>query len=145
MISGHIKHLLNMALISSTITPYTPLCADFLRSIRKTSKKRFERSWRPEELYLVSDWYLQIVIETKKDGKPRFCVYYRALNSQMRPYSWPLPKLEEIFDDLQGRMVFTAIKSFLGTCRSVLLTSARRGPRLYASWERFSWKLFRSG
>ena len=41
-----------------------------------------------------------IVIASKKDGKPKFCVYYRTLNRKMKADRWPLPKIEKIFDVL---------------------------------------------
>lgn len=54
-----------------------------------------------------SAWSFPVVIATKKDGRPRFCVNYRQLNRVMKPDRWPLPKIEEIFDDLRGSKVFT--------------------------------------
>lgn len=39
-----------------------------------------------------------VVIATKKDGKPRFCVEYRVPNQRMKPDRFSLPKIQEIFD-----------------------------------------------
>ena len=57
----------------------------------------------------VSAWSFPIVIVTMKDGKSQFCVDYRALNRKMKADRWPLPKIEEIFDDLEGSTVFTTL------------------------------------
>lgn len=54
------------------------------------------------------------MIASKKDGKPRFFVDYRSLNRVMKADRWPLPKIEELFDDLQGSAVFTALDLFSG-------------------------------
>lgn len=62
----------------------------------------------------VSAWSFPVVIATKKDGKPRFCVDYRLLNKVMKADKWPLPKMEEIFDDLEGNKVFTTLDLFSG-------------------------------
>ena len=62
----------------------------------------------------ISAWSFPIVIASKKDGKPRFCVDYRTLNRRMKADRWPLPKNEEIFDDLEGSSVFTTLDLFSG-------------------------------
>lgn len=50
-----------------------------------------------------SSWSFPVVIASKKDGKPLICVEHRALNQAMKPDWWPLPKVQEIYDDLDGR------------------------------------------
>ena len=62
----------------------------------------------------VSAWSFPIVIASKKDGKPRFCVDYRTLNRRMKADRWPLLKIEEIFDDLEGSAIFTTLELFSG-------------------------------
>ena len=62
----------------------------------------------------ASAWSFPVVIVRKKDGKPRFCVDYRLLNRNMKPDKWPLPKIEEIFDDLEGGKVFSTLDLFSG-------------------------------
>ena len=62
----------------------------------------------------VSAWSFPVVIVQKKDGKPRFCVDYRTLNQKMKADRWPLPKIEEIFDDLKGSTHFTTLDLFSG-------------------------------
>ena len=61
-----------------------------------------------------SAWSFPVVIASKKDGTPRFCVDYRSLNRVMKADRWPLPRIEEIFDDLQGCSVFTTLDLFSG-------------------------------
>ena len=51
----------------------------------------------------VSSWSFPVLIASKKDGRPRLCVDYRALNKVMKAYRWPLPNIEALLDDLQGR------------------------------------------
>ena len=59
-------------------------------------------------------WSFPVVIATKKDGKLRFCVDYRALNRVMKADKWPLSKMEEVFDDFEGSKVFTTLDLFSG-------------------------------
>ena len=61
-----------------------------------------------------SAWTSPIVLATKKDRNPRFCIDFRKLNPVMTNGKWPIPCLEEIFDDLRGSSVFTALEIFQG-------------------------------
>ena len=61
-----------------------------------------------------SDWSFPVVIASKRDGSLRFCVDYRSLNKVMNADRWPLPHIEEIFDDLRGKTVFTTLDLFTG-------------------------------
>ena len=61
-----------------------------------------------------SAWSFPVVILSKKDGNPSFCVDYRTLNQRMKADRWPLPKIEEIFDDLEGSAYFTSLHLFSG-------------------------------
>lgn len=42
----------------------------------------------------ASAWSFLVVVETKKDVIPRFCVDYRVLNAIMKAERFPLPKIE---------------------------------------------------
>ena len=62
----------------------------------------------------ISAWSFPVVIVRKMDGTTRFYVDYRLLNSQMKPDKWPLPKVQEIYDDLEGSKVFSTLDLFSG-------------------------------
>lgn len=47
-----------------------------------------------------SSWSFLVVIYTNKDGNTRFCVDYHALNARMKAGPWPIPMIEDIFNDL---------------------------------------------
>ena len=61
-----------------------------------------------------SPWTSPVVIATKKDGFPRFCVDYRNLNSATHADRWPLPRVDEISYDMNGNRVFITIDLFQG-------------------------------
>lgn len=50
-----------------------------------------------------------VLFVKKKDGSMRMCVDYRALNKQTIKNSYPLPRIDELFDRLHGARVFSKI------------------------------------
>ena len=50
-----------------------------------------------------------ILFVKKKDGTMRMCVDYRALNNITIKNSYPLPRVDELFDRLQGAKYFSKI------------------------------------
>jgi deoxyuridine 5'-triphosphate nucleotidohydrolase len=54
-------------------------------------------------------WAFPIVLVTKKDGSIRFCVDYRRLNAITKRDAFPLPRIDEIFDALNGATWFSCV------------------------------------
>jgi len=48
----------------------------------------------------MSEWASNVVMVRKKDGTPRFCVDYRAVNLKTRKDAYPLPLISESLDAL---------------------------------------------
>ena len=49
-----------------------------------------------------SPWSSPILLVPKADGTTRFCVDYRKLNAITKKDAYPLPFIQDIFDDLSG-------------------------------------------
>ena len=45
----------------------------------------------------------------KKDGSMRLCIDYRELNKVTIRNQYPLPRIDDLFDQLQGAKVFSKI------------------------------------
>jgi len=54
-----------------------------------------------------SPWVANVVMVTKKDGNPRFCVDYRRLNDCTVKDFYPLPRIETCLDTLGGSKYFS--------------------------------------
>jgi hypothetical protein len=50
-----------------------------------------------------------MIFVPKKDDTQRFCVDYRALNEVTVSNKYPLPRIDDLFDELRGACVFSKI------------------------------------
>ena len=57
----------------------------------------------------VSPWGAPVLFAPKKDGGLRMCLDYRALNKLTVKNKCPIPRIDEIFDRLQGAQHFTSL------------------------------------
>ena len=57
----------------------------------------------------VSPWSSPVVMVKKKDGTQRFCVDYRALNSVTRGDTFPLPRIDDLLDQLGNSRFFSTL------------------------------------
>ena len=57
----------------------------------------------------VSPWSSPILLVPKKDGGTRFVVDYRRLNNLTRKDSYPLPRIDDTLDCLEGAQYFSAL------------------------------------
>ena len=56
-----------------------------------------------------SSWLAPIIIVPKGDGGKHWVIDYRALNKVTRKFTWPMPKVEDIFSKLNGAIYFTML------------------------------------
>jgi hypothetical protein len=57
----------------------------------------------------TSPWAAPLLFVEKKDGTRRMCIDYRALNEVTIKNKYPLPRIEDLFDQLRGASVFSKI------------------------------------
>ncbi|GJS53976.1 reverse transcriptase domain-containing protein [Tanacetum coccineum] len=57
----------------------------------------------------TSLWGAPVLFEKKKDGSFRVCIDYRELNKLTVKDRYPLPKIDDLFDQLQGSSVYSKI------------------------------------
>jgi hypothetical protein len=56
-----------------------------------------------------SPWASAIVLVKKKDGSIRFCIDYRVLNLKTKKDSYPLPRIDQCLEALQGAKYFCSL------------------------------------
>ncbi|KAG8498747.1 hypothetical protein CXB51_005165 [Gossypium anomalum] len=57
----------------------------------------------------VSPWGAPVLFVKKKDGTMRMCIDYRQLNKLTIKNKYPLPRIDDLFDQLRGASVFSKI------------------------------------
>ncbi|KAL4013991.1 hypothetical protein IC575_026176 [Cucumis melo] len=57
----------------------------------------------------VSPWEASVLFVKKKDGTLRLCIDYRQLNKVTIRNKYPLPRIDDLFDQLRGAVVFSKI------------------------------------
>ena len=57
----------------------------------------------------ASPWGASVLFVKKKDGAMRLCIDYRELNRVTMRNEYPLPRIDDLFDQLQRAQVFSKI------------------------------------
>ena len=55
----------------------------------------------------MSPWGAPVLFVKKKDGTMRLCIDYRKLNQVTVKNKYPLPRIDDLFDQLRGASVFS--------------------------------------
>jgi hypothetical protein len=77
-----------------------------LKELKKQLEDLVDRGFiRPS----VSPWGAPVLFVRKKDGSLRLCIDYRELNRVTIKNKYPLPRIDDLFDQLKGATVFSKI------------------------------------
>jgi transposase InsO family protein len=77
-----------------------------LRELKTQLEELLEKGFiRPS----TSPWGAPVLFVRKKDGTLRLCIDYRELNKVTVPNRYPLPRIDDLFDQLQGSQVYSKI------------------------------------
>jgi hypothetical protein len=86
-------------------TPFrmtTPELVELKEHIKELLEKGFIR-------LISSPWGAPVIFVPKKNGTQRLCVDYRALNEVTVKNKYPLPRIDDLFDQLYGVCAFYKI------------------------------------
>ncbi|XP_039134254.1 uncharacterized protein LOC120271646 [Dioscorea cayenensis subsp. rotundata] len=85
--------------------PYRMASAE-LKELKKQLEELLEKGFiRPS----VSPWGAPMLFVKKKDGTLQLCIDYRELNKVIVKNKYPLPRIDDLFDQLHGSQVFSKI------------------------------------
>ncbi|GJZ67953.1 hypothetical protein Tco_0631193 [Tanacetum coccineum] len=88
-----------------TRAPYR-LAPSELKELSDQLKELLEKGFiRPRS----SPWGEPVLFVKKKDGSFRMCIDYRELNKLTVKIGYPLPRIDDLFDQLQGSSVYSKI------------------------------------
>jgi hypothetical protein len=57
----------------------------------------------------VSPWGASVLFVKKKDGTLRLCINFRQLNKVIVKNTYPLPRIDDLFDQLKDDKIFSKI------------------------------------
>ena len=85
--------------------PYR-MAANHLAELKEQLEELLDKGYiRPSS----SPWGAPVIFVPKKDGTQRMCIDYCALNEVTIKNKYPLPRIEDLFDQLKGACVFSKI------------------------------------
>ncbi|KAL0325066.1 UNVERIFIED_CONTAM: Retrovirus-related Pol polyprotein from transposon [Sesamum radiatum] len=87
-----------------SITPYRMAPLE-LKELKKQLEELLDKGIRPS----ISPWGAPVLFVKKKDGSMRLCVDYRQLNRIIIKNKYPLPRIDDLLDQLKGATVFSKI------------------------------------
>ena len=86
-----------------SISPYR-MAPTELAELKKQLEDLLENQFiRPS----VSPWGAPVLLVKKKDGSSRLCIDYRQLNKLTIKNKYPLPRIDDLMDQLHGAVVFS--------------------------------------
>lgn len=84
-----------------------PELTEFKIQIQKLLDKNYVRPY-------VSPWGAPVLFARKKDGPLRLCIDYHQLNKLTIKNKYPLPRIDNLFDQVKGAKMFSKIDLRLG-------------------------------
>ena len=77
-----------------------------LNELKSQLKELIDKKYIPPS---VSPWGAPVIFVKKKDGTMRLCIDYRQLNKMTIKNRYPLPRIDDLFDQLHGATMFLKI------------------------------------
>ncbi|KAJ9515886.1 hypothetical protein QJQ45_016944 [Haematococcus lacustris] len=77
-----------------------------IEEMKKQVSALLEKGWIEPS---ASPWGAPVLFVQKKDGSLRMCIDYRALNKRTVRDRYPLPRIDDLLDQVRGKKVFSSL------------------------------------
>ena len=77
-----------------------------LKELKDQPKDLLHKGFIRPSIYL---WCAPVLFRKKKDESLRMCIIYRQLNKVTIKNKYPIPQIDDLFDQLQGESYFSKI------------------------------------
>ncbi|GKA89736.1 putative reverse transcriptase domain-containing protein, partial [Tanacetum coccineum] len=102
---GNVTRLNIISQVAVARAPYR-LAPSEMKELSEQLKELSDKGFiRPSS----SPWGAPVLFVKKKDGSFRICINYRELNTLTVKNRYPLPRIDDLFDQLQGSSVYSKI------------------------------------
>ena len=102
--------LTSMTIYTGTAIPVSQKPYPIAMKHYKWVKNEFEKVLTAKVIHSsCSSWSAPIIGVPKGDGGKHLVIDYRALNKVTRKFTWPMPKVEDIFSKLNGATYFITL------------------------------------
>ncbi|XP_047175538.1 uncharacterized protein LOC124842957 [Vigna umbellata] len=88
-----------------SVQPYRMAPAELVELKKQIEELMDKKFIRPS----ASPWGAPVLLVKKKDGSSRLCIDYRQLNKLTIKNKYPLPRIDDLLDQLHGACVFSKI------------------------------------
>eukprot|EP00253_Pinus_taeda_P009033 PITA_09033 len=115
--------------------------------LREIVKEELQKLLNAGFIYPISDseWVSPLVIIPKKNGKWRVCVDYRALNKATQKDHFPLPFIDQVLDNLDGKKFFSFLDGFSGYNQIRIAPQDKDKTTFTSPWGTFAYRVLPFG
>ena len=124
-------------------TPYHAKAFPVPKSLEEATKKEIERLCKLnvlEKIGAESEWAAPTFIKPKKNGSVRFLSDFRELNKRIRRKPFPLPKIQDLLQKLEGFTYATSLDLNMGYYTIRLTPNAQELCTIIMPWGKYRYK-----
>ena len=116
--------------------PIYRLAPNELEELRKTLDELLEKGLIRES---TSPWGAPVLFAPKKDGGLRLCIDYRGLNKQIIKNAYPLPRVDDLLDQVRGATIFSKLDLRSGYWQIPIAKEAIEKTKFRTRYGHFEW------
>ena len=127
---------INLTDQSPVVVPHRHLARPLYEEVKNFINDLIANNWVQES---KSSYSSPIVCVRKKDQSLRLCIDYRLLNQKIIPDKQPIPRIQEIFDGLDGQEWFSCLDMAKAYHQGYVATEHRKYTAFSTPWGIYEW------